>query len=149
MIFIPNIHRCFTAHTDDALQKAFDELGYALAKRFPNLVHYAQPAEFWRKYREKIIAASPSKQKKKSKRKGKDAKTPEKPKANSTQIEADLVATEEIDENLECDSADESDFCSDDDLPLASKLYAGASPQKRVRLSDAEIPMEYLFNPNI
>nr|XP_014103262.1 uncharacterized protein LOC106627609 isoform X1 [Bactrocera oleae] len=149
LIFIPNIHRCFTAHTDDALQKAFDELGYALAKRFPNLVHYAQPAEFWRKYREKIIATSPSKQKKKSKRKGKDAKTPEKPKANSTQIEADLVATEEIDENLECDSADESDFCSDDDLPLASKLYAGASPQKRVRLSDAEIPMEYLFNPNI
>ncbi|XP_054082584.1 uncharacterized protein LOC105219195 isoform X2 [Zeugodacus cucurbitae] len=149
LIFIPTIHGCFTAHNDEALQKAFDDLGYALAKRFPNLVQYAQPAEFWRKYREKIMALTPSKQKKKSKRRGKESKTPEKAKANSTQIDEDLVAAVEMDEDFECDSADESDFCSDDDLPLASKKYAGSSPQKRVRLSNAEIPMEYLFNPNI
>lgn len=149
MIFIPVIHGCFTAHTDEAFQKAFDDLGYALAKRFPNLVQYAQPAEFWLKYREKILPTSPSKQNKQSKRKVKEVKTLEKAKANSTQIEEDIVAADEMDEDLECDSVVESDFCSDDELPLASKKYAGASPQKRVRLSDAEIPMEYLFNPNI
>ncbi|CAD7000098.1 unnamed protein product [Ceratitis capitata] len=159
LIFIPTIHKCFTAHSDDALQKAFDDLGHALAKRFPNLVQYAQPAGFWRKYREKIATPLKAKQKKNPKRKVRNPNTPDNPKANSTKIGESFTCDDvddgaadndmDIDEDLECDSAAESEFCSDYDLPLASKKYDGASPQKRLRLSDSEIPMEYLFNPKI
>ncbi|XP_067624836.1 uncharacterized protein Cap-D3 [Eurosta solidaginis] len=151
LIFIPTIHKCFNNYTDDSLQKSFDDLGHALAKRFPHLIQYAQPTEFWRKYHNSITTGA--KQKIKAKRvKGKNTKVPEKSKANSTQNDDALNCDEnevEVDEDLEYDSAAESDYCSDDELPLASRAIRGASPQKRLRLSGAELPMEYLFNPKI
>ncbi|XP_017476696.1 PREDICTED: uncharacterized protein LOC108366748 [Rhagoletis zephyria] len=155
LIFIPTIYGCFTAQmTDDSLQKAFDDLGFALAKRFPNLVQYAQPSAFWKKYSNKVV--TPVKQNKKNKKaKVKStSKAPEKAQANSTQIDEAVNSTEndvDADDDMGFgDSLSESDHCSDDDLPLASsKRGDGTSPQKRPRLSDAELPMEYLFNPNI
>ncbi|XP_053957875.1 uncharacterized protein LOC128863016 [Anastrepha ludens] len=152
VIFIHTIHSCFTAHTDDSLQKAFDDLGFALAKRFPNLVQYAQPTEFWSKYRNEIATTSTKKKTKNKRAKGRSTKMPDKTKSNSTQIDEALNCDEqdaEVDGDLDCDSAVESDFCSDDDLPLASREHNGTSAQKRLHLSGAELPMEYLFNPSI
>ncbi|XP_061386996.1 uncharacterized protein LOC133321941 [Musca vetustissima] len=71
LIFIPTIYQNIHAH-DTSIQESFDDLCKALYKRFPNLVDYAQPAEFWNKYRKsKVITAKKSAKRKTPKKKKK------------------------------------------------------------------------------
>lgn len=158
LIFIPTIYKNIHTH-DDSIQKYFDDLCKALAKRFTNLIDYAQPAEFWNKYRTSKIAnnrgnkkpikrKTPKKKKRKTKRDTDDeeADDDEDDEESDNDDDEDFMATKErnkekknSEHQLESNEDDEDD--EEDDEPLIKK------PKRKAVCT--EISMDYIFKPNI
>lgn len=118
LAFISIIHSN-TKDLDATIVKSFDELGLALAQRFPNLIDYAQPAEFWNKYRKKTTTKSKTKKRKST---------------------ADEINDENVHSDLSGSGSDD-----EDNIPIATAF----TTKKCMRNNCSELPMEYLFNPNI
>lgn len=144
LIFIPTIYKNIHKH-DNTIDKSFDDLCNALAKRFPNLVDYAQPAEFWNKYRKSKIVTP----KKPAKR-----KTPKKRKRKSNRISDDENSAEEAEEdeidneNDDVESTKNNESDSDDE-PLLSKKLKPSHTKNRKDVTYSQLSMDYIFNPNL
>ncbi|XP_046801145.1 uncharacterized protein LOC111681677 [Lucilia cuprina] len=156
LIFIPTIYKNIHSY-DNSIDKSFDDLCKALAKRFTNLVDYAQPAEFWNKYRTSKVANN-SKGKKPTKR-----KTPKK-KKRKAQTDTDDDEDDDAEDDNEEDDNDyenENEVCEEE--KTKNKKYSNSSdsnedeedneplikrPKKKAVIS-TELSMDYIFKPNI
>lgn len=131
LIFIPTIYENLNQPIDPEVEKSFNSVCKALAKKFPNLVEYAQPPKFWKKYNYKVNT-NLSKRKSRKKREN---------------LNDDV---DEVDQNASRDNSDGSDFDSDesDGEPLMTKrLRVDNNLNNANKVSD--LPIEYIFNPNI
>uniref|UniRef100_A0A1B0ANX6 Condensin complex subunit 1 C-terminal domain-containing protein n=1 Tax=Glossina palpalis gambiensis TaxID=67801 RepID=A0A1B0ANX6_9MUSC len=131
LIFIPTIYENLNQPIDPEVEKSFNGVCKALAKKFPNLMEYAQPPKFWKKYNCKVNT-NPRKRKSRNRR-------------ENLNDDAD-----EVDHNSSRDNSDESDFDSDesDGEPLITKRRCvDNSLNNANKVSD--LPIEYIFNPNI
>lgn len=128
----------------------------ALAKRFTNLIDYAQPAEFWNKYRISKVADTNgksknvkkrniSKKKKRKSRKVTDDEDDSNDDVESANEDDDDEYVEHEDKNNQRKYSDESDLndSDEDNEPLVKrrKIKSG--------ISCGELPMDYIFKPNI
>lgn len=152
LIFIPTIYKNIHTH-DESIKKSFDDLCKALGKRFTNLVDYAQPAEFWNKYRTSKVANNVNNNKKR--------KTPKKKKCKTKS---------DTDEEDDDDSKDDEDLKNDDEefvetddksyrKKLSEELESNDDEEdvneplikrsKKKSIISTEISMDYIFKPNI
>ncbi|XP_065355680.1 condensin-2 complex subunit D3-L [Calliphora vicina] len=153
LIFIPTIYKNIDSY-DDSINKSFDDLCKALAKRFTNLVDYAQPAEFWNKYRTAKVATN-NKSKKQTKR-----KTPKKKKRK--------IKTDTDDEDEDDDEEDDDEFenelddeflgpekksnqkkCNEDSDSSETEDEPLVKRSKKKGIVCTEPSMDYIFKPNI
>lgn len=156
LIFIPTIYKNIYSY-DASIEKSFHDLGKALAKRFPNMVDYAQPAEFWDKYRNSSVRNN-NKNNKQTKR-NLSRKKKRRTKTNTDdEGEGGCDFDEDIEDSddFENDEADEvaettekydpngydMDDNEQDDEPVMKK-----SKQKDVTSDEPSI--DYIFKPNI
>uniref|UniRef100_A0A1I8N774 Uncharacterized protein n=1 Tax=Musca domestica TaxID=7370 RepID=A0A1I8N774_MUSDO len=147
LIFIPTIYQNIHKY-DETVQHSFDDLCKALYKRFPNLVDYAQPAEFWNKYRKsKVVAATTGKKTPKR-------KTPKKKKKRKQTIRDSESEASEAEENndSEQDNASDAESANDsdtDDEILTVKKTKLMEKQITNNKTCSQLSMDYIFKPNI
>ncbi|XP_073826678.1 chromosome associated protein D3 isoform X2 [Musca autumnalis] len=147
LIFIPTIYKNIHSH-DNSIQESFDDLCKALYKRFPNLVDYAQPAEFWNKYRKSKVVVTGKKSvkrktpKKKKKRKPRDSEC----EGSAAEEEDDNDGDQDDDADAESNKSNESD--SDDEI-LNVKRSKIVEKQNSTSITYSQLSMDYIFKPNI
>ncbi|XP_022224508.2 uncharacterized protein LOC111075497 [Drosophila obscura] len=125
--YVEETHRNLQSVMSPELQHSFDSMCQALAMRFPSYIDFAQPSEFWEKYR----SAKPTKTRARRKRR------PANDEAEADTEEEDDAATAE----------GESD--SDNELPLErhkTTPVAGSSRGQRRNSCDMLVT-ELIFHP--
>ncbi|XP_055837602.1 uncharacterized protein LOC129906003 [Episyrphus balteatus] len=90
---------------NDLIKKSIDELAKALAQHFPNIIDFAQPAEFWNKYRQSVKLTSTPKKRKHS--------TTEDQSENDDDNVSFVDEQQQVDENNESGPSKSLKKCSD------------------------------------
>lgn len=153
LIFIPTIYKNVHTH-DNTIQKSFDDMCKALQKRFPNLVDYAQPADFWNRYRKSKVVTSSAK-------KAVKRKTPKKKKRKANQDSENENSSEEEhmeeynndgdddDDDNDGKSSKSNDSDTDDETLVAKRARVMLSGAKKGNVTYSQLSMDYIFKPNL
>lgn len=154
LIFIPTIYKNVHTH-DNTIQKSFDDMCKALQKRFPHLVDYAQPAEFWNRYRKSKVVSSSSK-------KAVKRKTPKKKKRKANQDseiedsgeegpmeEYNNEGDDDDDDYNDGKSSKSNDSDTDDETLVAKRARVMLSSVKKGNVTYSQLSMDYIFKPNL
>ncbi|EDX16255.1 GD15884 [Drosophila simulans] len=71
--YVEETHRNIASVMSPELSHSFESFCRALAMRFPNYIEFAQPAQFWRKFRSAAKAPRASRSKRRRMEEGEDA----------------------------------------------------------------------------
>uniref|UniRef100_A0A1I8PIM8 Uncharacterized protein n=2 Tax=Stomoxys calcitrans TaxID=35570 RepID=A0A1I8PIM8_STOCA len=143
LIFIPTIYQNVKIH-DTSVEASFDDLCKALYKRFPNLVDYAQPAEFWNKYRKSKVATGKKVPKRKTPKKKKRRVNKDSENEDSNEEDNDEEDDDDVD-GAESSKSNESD--TDDEVLLCKKSRLQKTTD--AAFTHSQLSMDYIFKPNL